>query len=98
MSVGPEPVVAEARSVAIRLQNQVVQTWSMRRSSNIGVHPGVGTTVSSTVAYMVAKNVSKTPEEFGSVSTEAIPAAAIAKGATTGGLPIPRRHQRFPAA
>jgi len=49
----------------------------------------VGATVSSIVAYTVAKNMSKTPEEFGKGSEEAIVAAESANNATTGGTLIP---------
>ena len=65
----------------------------MLRSSLIGIWmgilPGVGATIASIVAYTTAKNVSKTPEAFGSGSEEAIVAAGSANNATTGGTLVP---------
>jgi putative tricarboxylic transport membrane protein len=70
-----------------------VHGWNMLRSSLIGVWigilPGVGSTIASIVAYTTAKNLSKTPEDFGKGSEEAIVAAESANNATTGGTLIP---------
>jgi putative tricarboxylic transport membrane protein len=86
-------VRASMRGVVIRMRDYVTHGWNMLRSSLIGVwigiHPGVGSTVSAIVAYTVAKNVSKKPEEFGHGSEEAIVAAESANNATTGGTLIP---------
>ena len=88
-----EHIRASMSGVVIRLRDYVVHGWNMLRSSLIGVwigvHPGVGSAVSSIIAYTVAKNVSTKPEEFGSGSEEAIVAAESANNATTGGSLIP---------
>jgi putative tricarboxylic transport membrane protein len=90
---GTDHIRASMKGVLISLRDYVTHGWNMLRSSLIGIwigiHPGVGATVSSIVAYTVAKNVSKKPEEFGTGSEEAIVAAESANNATTGGTLIP---------
>jgi putative tricarboxylic transport membrane protein len=90
---GTDHIRASMRGIMISTRDYVVHGWNMLRSSLIGiwigVHPGVGATVSSIVAYTVAKNVSKEPEKFGTGSEEAIVAAESANNATTGGTLIP---------
>ncbi len=67
--------------------------WNMLRSSIIGtwigILPGVGASVGSIVAYTSAKNLSKTPEAFGTGSEEGIVASEAANNATIGGALIP---------
>jgi putative tricarboxylic transport membrane protein len=86
-------IKASMKGVLISVRDYVTHGWNMLRSSLIGlwigIHPGVGATVSAIVAYTVAKNMSKTPEAFGSGSEEAIVAAESANNATTGGTLIP---------
>jgi putative tricarboxylic transport membrane protein len=98
---GTDHIRASMRGIMISLRDYVVHGWNMVRSSLIGiwigVHPGVGATVSSIVAYTVAKNVSKTPEAFGTGSEEAIVAAESANNATTGGTLIPLLALGIPA-
>ena len=55
----------------------------------IGAIPGVGGVTSSFLAYNVAKNASKTPEEFGRGKPEGIIATEAANSATCGGAMIP---------
>lgn len=90
---GNDHIRANMTGVLISLKDYATHGWNMLRSSLIGlwigIHPGVGATVSSIVAYTVAKNMSKTPEEFGKGSEEAIVAAESANNATTGGTLIP---------
>jgi putative tricarboxylic transport membrane protein len=90
---GTDHIKASMKGLLISLRDYVTHGWNMLRSSLIGIwigiHPGVGATVSSIVAYTVAKNVSKTPEEFGTGSEEAIVASESANNATTGGTLIP---------
>jgi putative tricarboxylic transport membrane protein len=90
---GTDHIRANMKGVLISLKDYITHGWNMLRSSLIGlwigIHPGVGATVSSIVAYTVAKNMSKTPEEFGKGSEEAIVAAESANNATTGGTLIP---------
>lgn len=81
------------QGIFISLRDYVVHGVNMVRSSligiGIGILPGVGATIASLVAYTTARNVSKTPEQFGQGSEEAIVAAESANNATTGGTLIP---------
>jgi len=51
--------------------------------------PGIGANIGSVMAYLAAKNFSKTPEKFGHVSEEGIVASEAANNATVGGALIP---------
>jgi putative tricarboxylic transport membrane protein len=55
----------------------------------IGILPGVGASISSIVAYSTAKNMSKTPEKFGTGFEDGIVASETANNANTGGALIP---------
>lgn len=55
----------------------------------VGILPGVGASIGSVIAYTTAKNVSKTPEEFGKGSEEGIVASETANNATVGGALVP---------
>ena len=76
---GTDHIKASMKGLLISFRDYVTHGWN----------PGVGATVSSIVAYTVAKNVSKKPEEFGTGSEEAIVASESANNATTGGTLIP---------
>jgi putative tricarboxylic transport membrane protein len=88
-----ESVTTSMRGVLLNLRDYIVHGWNMLRSSLIGIAigilPGVGATVASIVAYTTAKNVSRTPEQFGKGSEEGVVAAESANNATTGGTLIP---------
>jgi len=77
----------------MKLSEWKAQFWNLVRSSAIGtwigILPGIGASVGSLVAYTVAKNVSRTPEEFGSGSPSGIVASEAANNATVGGALIP---------
>lgn len=92
-SQGGETVKANMRGILISVRDYVTHGWNMLRSSLIGIWigilPGVGATIASIIAYTTAKNVSRTPEKFGTGSEEAIVAAESANNATTGGTLIP---------
>ena len=64
------------------IRSSFIGTW-------IGILPGIGASIGSVVAYTMAKNVSKTPEEFGKGSEEGIIASEAANNATVGGALIP---------
>ena len=64
------------------LRSSVVGTW-------IGILPGVGASISSMVAYGITKNMSKTPERFGTGHDEGIVASEAANNANVGGALIP---------
>ncbi len=71
----------------------VRQSWNILRSAIIGIWigilPGVGASISSIVAYSTAKNMSKTPEKFGTGFEDGIVASETANNANTGGALIP---------
>ncbi|MGF1477385.1 MAG: tripartite tricarboxylate transporter permease [Geminicoccaceae bacterium] len=64
------------------LRSGVIGTW-------IGILPGVGASISAMVAYVTAKNFSKTPEKFGTGHEEGIIASESANNANVGGALIP---------
>lgn len=64
------------------VRSSVIGTW-------IGILPGVGASISSMVAYGVTRNLSKTPEKFGTGSEEGIVASEAANNANVGGALIP---------
>ncbi len=55
----------------------------------IGILPGAGSTVASFVSYILAKRISKTPDEFGKGSIEGVAAPEAANNSETGGAMIP---------
>jgi putative tricarboxylic transport membrane protein len=88
-----EAIETSMRGMFVSARDYAVHGFNMLRSSIIGVWigilPGVGSTIASIVAYTTAKNLSRTPDEFGKGSEEAIVAAESANNATTGGTLIP---------
>jgi len=64
------------------LRSSVIGTW-------IGILPGVGASISAMVAYGVTKNVSQTPEKFGTGHDEGVVASEAANNANVGGALIP---------
>ncbi len=69
------------------------QKWNFLRSSligtGIGILPGIGGSTSGILAYIAAKNSSKTPEQFGTGVPAGIVASETANNATIGGALIP---------
>ncbi len=63
-------------------RSAIIGTW-------IGILPGVGASISAMVAYVTAKNLSKTPEKFGTGHEEGIIASEAANNANVGGALIP---------
>ncbi|MDU4889304.1 MAG: tripartite tricarboxylate transporter permease [Clostridium sp.] len=55
----------------------------------IGIIPGAGADIGAFVSYNTAKNMSKTPEKFGTGITEAIAASEGGNNGVTGGAMIP---------
>lgn len=84
---------ASVKGIFLSPREYVEQAWNIVRSSIIGVWigilPGVGASISSIVAYSTAKNMSKTPEKFGTGFADGIVAAETANNANTGGALIP---------
>jgi len=69
------------------------QALNLLRSSiigtGIGILPGIGANIGSTVAYGVSRQLSRTPEKFGTGSDEGLAASESANNATVGGALIP---------
>ena len=69
------------------------QAFNMVRSSLlgtwVGILPGIGGSIGSILAYTTAKNMSKTPEKFGTGFEDGIVASECANNATIGGALIP---------
>ena len=73
------------------------EIWGLRNSilrglgigTIIGAIPGTGATVASFVSYGVEKQVSKTPEKFGTGVWEGLAASETSINASTGGAMIP---------
>ncbi len=55
----------------------------------IGILPGIGANIGSTVAYGSARQLSKTPEKFGTGCEDGVIASESANNATVGGALIP---------
>ncbi|MEX2374965.1 MAG: tripartite tricarboxylate transporter permease [Dehalococcoidia bacterium] len=76
--------------------------WNLLRSSVIGtfvgILPGVGASISSMVAYGVARSMSKTPEKFGTGHDEGIVASEAANNANAGGALVPLVTLGIPGA
>lgn len=64
------------------LRSSCIGTW-------VGILPGIGASISSMVAYGIAKTFSKKPEKFGTGHDEGIVAAESANNANAGGALIP---------
>jgi putative tricarboxylic transport membrane protein len=81
------------RGIFLSARDYARQAVNIVRSSLIGVWigilPGVGASISAIVAYTTAKNLSKTPEKFGTGFEDGIVAAETANNANTGGALIP---------
>jgi len=88
-----ELVAIDSGKVSLKLGDLSNQIVNLIRSSFIGtwigILPGIGANIGSVVAYSVAKNTSKTPEEFGKGCDEGIVASESANNATVGGALIP---------
>jgi len=97
-----QALVYSSSGLWMKLSEWKAQFWNMVRSSAIGtwigILPGVGASVGSLVAYTVAKNVSRTPEEFGKGSASGIVASEAANNATVGGALIPLLAMGIPGS
>lgn len=89
---------AEVRKVKITgfgfsIREFIEEKWNFLRSSVIGVLigilPGIGGSLSSVLAYDMAKKASKTPEKFGTGINAGIVASETANNASIGGAMIP---------
>jgi len=85
-----------------RLATWKSQATNILRSSAIGtfvgILPGVGASISSMVAYGVARAMSRTPEKFGTGHDEGVVASEAANNANVGGAMIPLITLGIPGA
>ncbi len=70
------------RQATNMIRSSVIGTW-------IGILPGIGASIGSICAYTAAKNMSKTPEKFGTGFDDGIVASEAANNATIGGALVP---------
>jgi putative tricarboxylic transport membrane protein len=86
------PKMAEwGRHTGNILRSSIVGTF-------VGILPGVGASISSMVAYGIARTFSKTPEKFGTGHDEGIVASEAANNANVGGAMIPLITLGIPGA
>jgi len=64
------------------IRSSFIGTW-------VGILPGIGANIGSVIAYTTAKNMSKTPEKFGTGFADGIISSEAANNATVGGALIP---------
>ena len=88
-----EMLQASRRSMFMRFSDMKHQTVNFIRSSLIGtwigILPGVGSTIASIVSYTMARNLSKTPEKYGTGYEDGIVAAETANNAAVNGALVP---------
>ncbi len=88
-----ERVDVSSKGILMTLRDWKDQAVNLLRSSligtGVGILPGVGASIGSVIAYTTAKNLSRTPEQFGTGSEEGIVASEAANNATVGGALIP---------
>ncbi len=98
----PEAIKLGAGRALMSMKQWTRHGWNLARSSVIGtwigILPGVGASISSMVAYGVAKNVSKTPEKFGTGHEEGVVASEAANNANVGGALIPLLTMGIPGS
>ena len=89
----PERIAMSSKGMLMSVRDFMQQGVNLVRSSLIGtwvgILPGIGASIGSVIAYTAAKNMSKTPEKFGTGSEEGIVASEAANNATVGGALIP---------
>lgn len=99
---GAERIKLAGKSSFITISDISKQAVNMLRSSFIGtwigILPGVGGSVGAIVSYVTAKNMSKTPEKFGTGCDEGVVASEAANNATVGGALIPMITMGIPGS
>lgn len=77
------PTLADLKTQGANLlRSSVIGTW-------IGILPGIGGNIAAMMSYTVAKNVSHTPEKFGTGHEHGVVAAETANNSAIGGALIP---------
>jgi putative tricarboxylic transport membrane protein len=88
-----ERITVSSKGILMSLSDFKAQAVNLIRSSvigtGVGILPGIGASIGSVIAYTAAKNMSRTPEKFGTGSEEGIVASEAANNATVGGALIP---------
>ena len=82
----PAPLLTVWREVLQYPRTGIVSTLC---GIGLGILPAAGATISSIVAYMIAKRYSRRPQEFGKGSAEGIIASETANNACVGGSLVP---------
>ncbi len=93
-TAAPETAASGNRdSLLVSVRDWLRQGGNLFRSSVlgtlIGILPGIGANVGSTVAYGATRSFSKEPEKFGTGCDEGVVASESANNATVGGALIP---------
>jgi putative tricarboxylic transport membrane protein len=88
-----QPSMKGIRGFGFSVAEFVGQLWNALRSAligmGIGILPGIGGGTSNMLAYTVAKNSDKHPEEFGQGRIDGVVASETANNATIGGAMVP---------
>ncbi|MBR1709340.1 MAG: tripartite tricarboxylate transporter permease [Clostridia bacterium] len=88
-----QPSMKGIKGFGFSMQEFVSQLWNALRSAligmGIGILPGIGGGTSNMLAYTVAKNSDKHPEEFGQGRIDGVVASETANNATIGGAMVP---------
>lgn len=96
----PEIPKTKLKGLGFSFKEFTDNLWNIARSFMIGIFigflPGLGSGISSVVAYAKAKNASKHPEEFGKGTIEGLWATETADNATIGGAVIPMMSLGIP--
>ena len=88
-----QPSMKGIKGFGFSMKEFFSQGWNSLRSAligfGIGVLPGIGGGTSNVLAYTVAKNYDKHPEEFGTGRIDGLVASETANNATIGGAMVP---------
>ena len=88
-----QPNMRDIRGFGFSVQEFLGQQWNLFRSAfiglGIGILPGIGGGTSNILAYSVAKNQSRHPEQFGTGIIDGIVAPEASNNAAIGGAMIP---------
>lgn len=88
-----QPNMKGIKGFGFTLKEMKASWWNALRSAmiglGIGILPGIGGGTSNMLAYTVAKNSDKHPEEFGTGRLDGVIASETANNATIGGAMVP---------
>jgi putative tricarboxylic transport membrane protein len=88
-----QPSMRGIKGFGFTMKEFLSQGWNALRSAligmGIGILPGIGGGTSNVLAYTVAKNNDKHPEEFGTGRIDGVVASETANNATIGGAMVP---------